>query len=706
MYPVSKEFMEKIRSNRRRVFAKIVIDYTSPFIDQSVEVTASENANFSYPSQTADGVSEPFDKIASLDGSWELDGTYALVPDPNGKTEVQIGWWGRQLSDEDGNFESPYPKLTMVFAPRFIDRLKVTGDSKRVEWPVDFEIRLYDDSDTLLYTETVTDNTEIYWQKELFPGIAHVNKMELEVFRWSRPGRQVKIMEFFISLQETYEGEDIISLNLLEERESSQGDLPVGNISSNEIIIKLNNETRRFDAGNAISPLYNLLRPNRRIRAWLGIEKDNQEREWVPLGVFWSGDWSVPEDDVYAQTTGRDRLEFLRRSEYVLEGVIPDMSLYDLAVDVLEDAGLTPEEYWIDEELQDYVIPYVKLEPQSHREVLRKIAEACLGQVYCDRHGIIRVEGTKPVSEVYVAYANEFANISYPAQVTDGVYDPFAKIASLDGSWDLGGEYVLAPEIETPGLQMGWWGRQLSDENGYFKEPYTTLFILFFEKSIEMLRVVGDNRREEYPVDFIVRVYDGLENLLSEQTITNNTSIIVEVPIPENPTNATKAELIITRWSHPGRQAKIVEFSDVVNKYEIGPDDYFRKDNPPKYAETTNYVVVKTQPIDSNGDKLPEGKVVAMDEKSITENGLLSFELPVNPLIQTEEMAQDIADRLLEKYKEPRRNLEMEWRGNPALLLGDRVLVTDSREINEYRIARQEIDFAGTLTAKLTGRRV
>ncbi|HHV41481.1 MAG TPA: hypothetical protein GXX72_01345 [Clostridiaceae bacterium] len=66
--------------------------------------------------------------------------------------------------------------------------------------------------------------------------------------------------------------DDIISINLLEEREVSQGSLPVGNISANEIDIRLNNESRKFDAGNRQSPLYQLLKANRRIKAWLGAD--------------------------------------------------------------------------------------------------------------------------------------------------------------------------------------------------------------------------------------------------------------------------------------------------------------------------------------------------------------------------------------------------------------------------------------------------
>ena len=250
MYPVSQEFIDKIKANERQVFAKLQIDYTSPFLDQSISVETNETANVSFPSQTTDTVAEPFAKIASLDGSWVLDGTYTLAPTPQEAEIKQMGWWGKQLAGTGGVFVTPFPTLTVSFFPRPITKLQAVGDSKRQEWPVDFVIRLYDGNNTLLHTETITGNTQIAWSKVLDELVTQVEKMALSIQRWSHPGRQVKITEFFTSIQETYEGEDIISINLLEEREVSQGSLPVGNISANEIDIRLNNETRKFDAGN------------------------------------------------------------------------------------------------------------------------------------------------------------------------------------------------------------------------------------------------------------------------------------------------------------------------------------------------------------------------------------------------------------------------------------------------------------------------
>ncbi len=290
MHPVSQEFYNQMQADKRRVVAKCQIDYTDPFMDQSIEVSPSEQASTSYPEHTADVVSEPGAKFASLDGAWVLGEDYALAPGAEDAKIVQMGWWGEKLAGAGGAFTSPYPTLTVMFFSRPIDSLKVVGDSKRVEWPVDFEIKLYDENDAVLHTETVTSNTEIAWHKPLGTTITQVVRMTLKITRWSHAGRQVKILEFFSSLQEVYEGDEIMLIRLLEEREVGQGSLPVGNISANEIEIRLDNSSRKFDAGNKQSPLYGMLRANRRIKAWLGatvtestVWSDIQDMAWEEL---------------------------------------------------------------------------------------------------------------------------------------------------------------------------------------------------------------------------------------------------------------------------------------------------------------------------------------------------------------------------------------------------------------------------------------
>ena len=288
MLPISREYIEAIRAQSRDLRARVEITWTDPYIDQTIQVTTNDQANISWPAQTADSKEEPAFKYAALDWTWNLDVTYHLAPCTEEEARsYQMGWWSRKMSGADGYFSEPYPRLTVRHRPRPVFELKVVGDAKRGEWPVEFEIRLYDDTNTLVHTEIVTDNPDIYWQKPIKEvNLLDVAREELYIKKWSHPGRHAKIVEFFTSVSEIYEGVDVISLSLLEERELSKGSLPIGNITSNEIDLRLLNLNNRFVEGNIYSRYHNLLKPNRKIKVWVGPVLPSGIVEYQPWGVF------------------------------------------------------------------------------------------------------------------------------------------------------------------------------------------------------------------------------------------------------------------------------------------------------------------------------------------------------------------------------------------------------------------------------------
>lgn len=636
MIPTSQKFLDEIRAPIRNVYAKVQIDYTDPELDQSINVFVSEMANVCFPEQVADGVENVIGKIASLDGSWEL-GEYVLAPTT--ELEGQMGWWGQQLSDEEGNFAEPYPTITATFIPRPIWRLKVVGDNKRNEYPVNFVINLYDELGNLKYTETVENNTSINWTKDLDPSVTDVARIELIITKWSHPGRQAKITEFFTSIQETYLENDIISINLLEERELSHGSLPVGNISSNEIEIKLNNSTRKFDTGNKASPLYGLVKANRKIKAWIGTES-----ELIPLGVFWAKDWTVPEDGTIATVVGRDRLNRLNETMYTTSTVQINKSMYELAQMILTDAGIPADLYWLDEELKEYKVPYAYFTPQSHREALRKIAEACLGQVYCDRYGVIRFEGPSfTLNRIEAVKRTVFLQAEFPAET------------------ELVEAYGISP-------------------------------LDYFKKN-------NPSRHSHVANSIIVEVQplsvgDEEEIYRSSEPISINANEIKTITLHFNNVPCMDVDITI-QGSGQIVDSKIYAWGAEVTVQGNATGQFILIANGKPLRPANKYTIIKEDP------------------KSILDNGKIEYRMPANPLIQTREIAEIIADKLLQYYKDPRRDLELEWRGNPALELGDIVMVDDyirGDGADEYKsyyyITRQELEYAGYLRAKLSGRRM
>jgi hypothetical protein len=434
-------------------------------------------------------------------------------------------------------------------------------------------------------------------------------------------------------------------VSLLEEREVSQGSLPVGNISSNEIVVRLSNEDRRFDPDNETSPLNGLLLPNRRVRAWLGAEV-NGDTEWVPLGTFWSVEWGTESDVLEAAVRALDRLEHLRKSIYRTSVVQQNVTAAALAQAILLDAGLSSVDWVIEDEVNDVVFPWAWFEPVSHREALRLLAEAAMAVVYCDRDGRVRIGASAVVLPDEETGPWYLQGGSFPAETTVqpvfgiGPDDYFAPLRAPSRQDQVANEIVVTARPVAPA--------------GSPEEVY---------RSSSPITV---------PAGQIVTV-----TAQYQQPPVKDATASLDSPPPD-------VSIVDARYYAWGAEV------DIQN---TGGSD----------ADVT-LVITGTRLVAWAGER-----VVTRDENSQALNGRIVFEFPENHLIQTRAQAQTIAQALLASFKDPRRDIEIEWRGNPALELGDPVtiitdMVRDRR--SEYVIVRQELEWAGYLRARMTGRRV
>ena len=98
-------------------------------------------------------------------------------------------------------------------------------------------------------------------------------------------------------------------------------------------------------------------------------------------------------------------------------------------------------------------------------------------------------------------------------------------------------------------------------------------------------------------------------------------------------------------------------------------------------------------------------RIVKQDDKSIIDNGIITYNYPENPLVQTRTQAELIASTLLEYYKNPRKDASISWRGNPSWELADNVTVLDSSSVDLYTIVRQELEYNGGLKTNMSGRK-
>lgn len=642
VYQVSPQFHEQMRAARRHVRARVTIDYSDPLGDPSLTAEASESAH-PWIDQAYDSVTLVRHRWASLDGSWQLDAPipYRLMPGTEHEALLyQVGWWGTQLAGPDGAFAPPYPTLTVRHAPRSARTLHVVGDTARQEWPVDFTLELYGEGDVVLHRETVVGNTEIEWRRELEESLPGVVREVLTITRWSHPGRQAKIAECFASIQQTYEGDALVALHVLEERETSSG-VPVGHISANQATVRLVNDGR-FDPDNRESPLYGLLLPNRLVRIWLGAEVDGQT-EWVPMGSFWSVEWDSATDAPEATVRALDRLEHLRQRVYRTSTVQQNVSAAALAQAILLDAGLAAHEWVIEDDLADVIFPWAWFPPVTHREALRILAEAALAVVYCDREGRIRV-GAAPVSEE-AGGLTAFLQAAFPA------------------SFGTVGGYGIGPD------------------------DYFTL----------RAPALHDQVANEVIVTATPLVPEGAPS----EVYRSSTPIVV--PAGETVT-------VTAQYQEPPVMGAVASLDSAPPGVSIVRAQYYAWGADVEIANTGSspadvvLIVMGTRLVPRDGVS-----ALALDPVSQRTYGRLVYEAPRNHLVQTREQAEALAQLLLAGMRDPRRDVELEWRGNPALELGDPIsVITDMARDrrSRYIVIRQELEWAGYLRARLTGRRV
>ena len=436
MLPTTASFDSAIKATVRKFRAKVEVTWVDSDIDPTIVCTANDynriNDAAEVPSgndnlqHAADGKTVPAYKYAHLDQDLIADGTFHPFPGTAALSAAnETGWWGKTECNSNGEWidstttlptttaipSGANPILTITFANRAINALLVTGESIYNEYPESFEVRIYLGA-ALIHTETVINSVGtdwtldgVSWRKTLpdLPILYNCDSMQLEIIKWSRPHRVVKIVEFYTGIVETYYDDDILNMSLLEEMLISDGSLPVGNISANELDLKLQNVEDRFFVGNTSSPIYTMIKRNRRIRAWLGtvlppfnLNPLLETVEWIPLGIFWSGDWQAEELGTYVSTSARDRMELLRKSMFEISDIYEDVTLFDLATTVMADAKLKMADmvYNIDAALAAITLPYAWFGKVSYFECIREICEACQGYAYVDRFGVVQIAGT------------------------------------------------------------------------------------------------------------------------------------------------------------------------------------------------------------------------------------------------------------------------------------------------------------------------
>jgi hypothetical protein len=384
--------------------SKETVRHPAAWVDITWSDTATENTDISTttPVNRAGLLNQVLNAFG-VQKTWafcEIDDRYSpkldsmqAMPD-NDKQGFLVGWWGDGLRDwwSSANVSGgdcvfvQRPHLRLEMFPIPVTNYVITGGQG--EYPTEFIIQ-FTDSHSQVVSEHITNNTSMNFTKTINE-IKEVKQIDLYIIKWSIPNAFVKIVKVGSNYKQGFIGDDIVSINLLEETEGSIATLPVGNISSNQISLSLQNIDDKYFFGNVASAVAKATRTNRRIEPSIGFN-DNL----LVKGIYWSNEWDIEDT---AQTSALDRLGLLQNVQYNGIGNIDNnsdvaaeqsiwlnKSLYQIATDVLEDlrANYMPDLEYSIEGLQQ-IIPMGFFTSQSYFDVIKTIASAGCAFAYMD----------------------------------------------------------------------------------------------------------------------------------------------------------------------------------------------------------------------------------------------------------------------------------------------------------------------------------
>lgn len=296
-------------------------------------------------------------------------------------------------------------------------------------------------------------------------------------------------------------------------------------LPSSDLSVTIGNKDRKFDVENYTSTI-NYLEIGQECQVQFGKLLANGEIERIDGALLYLDTWKA--DDRTMTFGAKDSISDLNNTYY--KGIKKRTNLYELALDILTDAGVDHRTYELDTYLQEVYVTN-PMPAVSHKEALQIIANAGRCILYQDRQGMIRIKAgftTVIAPERMVVWSDDKENCSDLQSVVLPVakYD-YARMYKDYFRVD-GGMYFLP---ESGGyLTTGFVSRQLSSVTGAFAQnPKLTIELeaafRFYGVDLEF---AGNP-----PAEMIIHTYkdEVLQESVPVQVTGNKMSIVY--PFPE-----------------------------------------------------------------------------------------------------------------------------------------------------------------------------
>lgn len=657
-----KEIMNRPIRNRAYISVGIGI------VNQDAQASGKTNGSFAYWSYgdvfntNVSGI-----EYATLEENFmKADGSQFFVPENDDLMQLQQN--GITTEDIMGPIRIDFPEvyalkgLTLVFGSAYPTSFTVTTAEKTLTYT--------NNSEKFVTTDVLGDTNYIIIRPTAMVG-------GLQRFR-------IQSMLMGVGLQ--YGNQQTKDFSIDEYVSSISEDLPNENMS-----FSFYDEENYFNVDGDNS-FMDFLETMQKVMVSFGLELDTGDVEWHQIATGYLKDWKSQKGTV--SITATDRFSQME-DDYSLANRIYERTAYEEAESIFADAGLEPDEYYIDDYLNDIILNNPMPEG-THKECLQILANACRCIIKQDENGriIIRVNFANVLDpEDLNVETNGVSEWSKPENLFIGTSVVYADMTQNFMKAD--GTMYFLPE-DTNYLETSYVSEQISDENGLFEENPTITITMPASYTYYGINVdFGGNP----PKEMVIHTYKNNEN--RENVIFRDMS----------------TESILFH--------EFLSFDKIVLEFTKGYQNNRVVVNKISFGSLSDYVLTKTNMLENPiGYKEKRVKAIKFKIFSYIENEKGEpeevkddvFALKVlnevgeiktleNPLVSTKEHAELLAE-WVGNYYANNISYDVKFRGEPRLNAADIIHMENEKLSNlQVEVTSSKLSFNGTFSGELELRR-
>lgn len=530
----SVEMIKQLKKPKRNLgFLKVNFDIVDP--ETNPDLSTNTEEIFSNLNNIKEATIPQTKNYATLEKNfWLLNGSQPIY----GSEELEQTYISEFMSDENCQFEENACIILHSSVYLTTLGLSMIFDSINENYARKLNVKAYRDDVLIMDKDYTLDS---YKDRLIFADneeLVRWNRIEIYFVESSLPYRRIRVNQLLFGIMETYTDDNILSAESKEKTTMINSELPTHTFK-----FTIDNMNKLFNPDNP-EGWYRYILQQQPISYEWGYELDDGTIEWVLGGkMLLTGSVDVGENQVTFSTT--TLINYLtkvyKKGVYNANG----RSLYDLAVDVLNDNGIDSSQYNLWEGLKELKTdaPLPKLEA---RQLLQIISTTGNCIFYTDREDIINIQPfqyvlntdgmdydfitSKPVVNVQSELYNSIVYINHYS-IESAVSELFKNESlEISGNTTIEVEYDLATNIEatiTGGtiLNATYYGRYAILEITNNSSELVSLIItgnkIGVSQTIDSKQYNADGEDIEYKNDLVTQMVESSKSIKLKEFIGN-----------------------------------------------------------------------------------------------------------------------------------------------------------------------------------------